>query len=148
MSNNVYNIEDRRPFPPDRPFSQTVHEAASGLRDFVETRVAMLQSEMREKLDNLKFAAPMLILGAICGTSAWLLLTGAVVAVLCVAFAGNPYGPFFSLVIVGVLEAVIAGGALWIAFGRISAKGIVPKRTIEVLKEDKIWLENEARTQL
>jgi uncharacterized membrane protein YqjE len=147
MSDNVYNIGDRRSVP-ERPLSQAVHEAVIDLLEFVDTRIAMLQSEMREKLANLKYAAPLLIFGSLCAVSAWLLLTGALVAVLCVAFAGSPYGPFLSLAIVGVLYAAAGAGALWIALGRIGAKGIIPDRTIEVLKEDKAWLENEARTHL
>lgn len=148
MNSKVYNIEERRRIVSERPLSQTMHEAASELRDFVETRVAMLLSEMREKLSNLKFAAPLLAFGALCMVSTWLLITGALVAVLNVVFAGSVYGPFLSLVIIGVLYAIAGGGALWMAIGRIKKQGIIPKRTIEVLKEDKVWIENEARTQL
>lgn len=147
MSNNVYNIGDRRPVG-ERPLSQAVHEVAHELRDFVETRVAMLQSEMREKLANIKFAAPALIIGGLFVATAWLLFTGALVAVLTVAFAGSAYAPFLALIVVAVVYAAIGAGVSWMGLGRIGKSGLVPERTIEVLKEDKVWLENEARTQL
>jgi uncharacterized membrane protein YqjE len=147
MSNNVYNIGDRRPVAAEHPIAKTMHEVAREMLDFVETRFAMLQAETREKLANLKAAAPLLIVGALSLVSVWLLVTAALVAALNIVFAGNAYGPFLSLVIIACLYAVIGGGALWMASGRIRAGGIMPARTIEVLKEDKVWLENEARLQ-
>jgi hypothetical protein len=76
------------------------------------------------------------------------LFTGALVAVLTMAFAGSPYAPFLALAIVGVIYAAFGAGALWIGFGRVGKKALIPQRTIEVLKEDKVWLENEARSHL
>jgi len=148
MNENVYNIDDRRRTTHDRPLDGTLHEALREFRDFVETRVAMLQSEMRENLANLKFAAPLLVAGVLFGATAWLLLTGALVAVLTVAWHGSAYAPFIALVIVGVAYAAIALCALFMARGRMSKKGLLPERTLNVLKEDKVWLENEVRTQL
>ena len=148
MNGNIYNIGDRRPPEPEKPISQTLSETINEFRLFIETRIAMLRSEMREKLANLKFAAPLLIVGALFAVSAWLLFTGALVAVLAVAFQGSAYGPFLALVIVGVVYAMVGACALWMARGRIGAKGLIPERTISVLKEDKVWLQNEARTQL
>jgi len=34
------------------------------------------------------------------------------------------------------------------AFGRLGRNSLIPERTINVLREDKVWLENETRTQL
>ena len=148
MIDNVYNIGDRQHVPADRPLGGTLHEALREFRDFIETRIAMLQSEMRENLANLRFAAPLLIAGVLFGTTAWLLLTGAIVAVLTVAWNGSPYAPFLALLVVGASYALIALCALFMARGRMSKKSLLPERTINVLKEDKVWLENEARTQL
>ncbi len=148
MSSNVYNIGDRRRPGPDRPLGETLHEAINEFKLFVETRIAMLRSEMRENLANLKFAAPLLVAGALFGVTAWLLLTGALVAVIAVAWAGSAYAPFLALLVVGVFYLAVAAGAIWMAMGRLSKKGIMPERTINVLKEDKVWLQQESRTQL
>jgi Putative Actinobacterial Holin-X, holin superfamily III len=148
MNDNVYNIGDRRPPAPERPLSETVSEAVNEFRAFIETRIAMLRSEMRENLANLKFAAPLLVVGALFGVSAWLLWTGALVAIINVAFQGSPYGPFFSLVCVAFLYTVFGAAAIWMALGRINRKGLMPERTMQVLKEDKVWLQEESRTQL
>jgi hypothetical protein len=149
MSGNVYNIGDsRRRTVNDRPLSETVNEAVNEFKAFAETRIAMLRSEMGEKVAMVKFAAPMAIIGALFGVTAWLLLTAAIVAIIAVAFAGTVYGPFIALVIVGVAYLIIGAGALWMAYGRFKTESLMPERTINVLKDDKVWLQNEARTQL
>jgi len=148
MIDNVYNIGDRQRPTNDRPLGTTVQEALREFRDFIETRVAMLRSEMRENLANLKFAAPLLITGILFGATAWLLFTGALVAVLDVVWQGSPFAPFLALIVVGAFYTLVAACALFMARGRMGKKGLMPERTINVLKEDKVWLEDEARTQL
>jgi len=147
MNDNVYNIGDRQRMPPERPLGETLNETVREFRTFIETRIAMLRSEMREKVANLKFAAPLLVVGILFGATAWLLLTGALVAVLTVAFQTSVYAPFLALLVVGVAYAIVAACALFMARGRLGKKGLMPERTINVLKEDKVWLQNEARTQ-
>ena len=148
MKDNVYNIDERRRPANDRPLGDTVAQAATDLCDFVETRLAMLRSEMREKLANLKFAAPLVVAATLFGFTAWLLLTGAVVAVIAAAFGSTPYAAFMALVIVGAVYTGIAVLAYWMAKGRLGRAGLMPERTINVLKEDKVWLQQEAKTQL
>ena len=149
MTDNVYNINDRRRhMASERPLSETLHEMMNEFRDFFETRIAMLRSEMREKMQNIKFAAPLLVIGALLGVSAWLLLTGALVAVIAAAFPASVYAPFWALLIVGVVYTILAAAALWMGYGRLTRQGLMPERTINVLKEDKVWLQNESRTQL
>ena len=148
MNNNIYNIEDRRRPVNERPIGDTLTQAINELREFIETRFAMLRSEMREKLANLKFAAPLLIAAALFGITAWLLFTGALVAVLTMAFQGSAYAPFIALVIVGAFYGIIGVCAMWMGFGRLGRHGLMPERTLSVLKEDKVWLQQEAKTQL
>jgi predicted RND superfamily exporter protein len=148
MNSKVYNIGDRtRRSAPERPLAATLNEAKNEFKDFVETRIAMLRSEMREKGRQVKAAAPLSILGALFAVTAWFLLTAAIVAVLMVAFQGSPYASFLALLIVGVAYAVIGGAALWMGYGRLTKESLLPERTINVLKEDKVWLENETRIQ-
>lgn len=148
MNDNVYNIEDRRRPVSERPLSDTVSLALNEFKNFAETRIAMLRSEMREKMANVKFAAPLIVAGVLFGATAWLLLTGALAAVLCAAFAGSVWAPFYSLLIIGVAYAIVGAGALWMGWGRLGKQGLMPERTIGVLREDKVWLETEAKTQL
>ncbi|HVZ17464.1 MAG TPA: phage holin family protein [Terriglobales bacterium] len=150
MNDNVYNIGDRtrRTIPPERPLSERLSEVANEFKEFAETRIAMFRSEMREKIAMVKFAAPLAIIGALFAVTAWLLLTGAIVAAIAVAFAHNAYGPFMALLCVGILFLIIGGAALWMAYGRLKTQSLMPERTLNVLKEDKVWLQTERRTQL
>ncbi len=147
MNGNVYNIGDRttRRNVPDRSLAEVLHEAKNEFSAFVETRIAMLRSEMREKTQEVKAAAPLAVIGALFAVTAWLLLTAAIVAIITVAFAGSVYAPFIALIIVCVAYAIIGAGALWMAVGRLKAQSLMPERTMNVLKEDKVWLQNEAR---
>ena len=42
---------------------------------------------------------------------------------------------------------LIAGLAVgWFAYSELSSAGVAPTRTLEVLKQDQVWMETEART--
>lgn len=141
---NVHYINQ----PPDhRPLSATINETKAEFKQFAETRLAMLQAEMKEKMATLKASAPMLIIGGLLALTAFWGLTAALIALLYVIFAGSPYATFFACLIVGVVYAIIGSGALWFAYQNITRAGLIPGRTIKVLKEDKVWLQNEARIQ-
>jgi UDP:flavonoid glycosyltransferase YjiC (YdhE family) len=149
MSSNVYNIEaERRRHAAERPLSATINEAKEEFKTFAGTRIAMLQSEMREKIDGVRASAPMLIVGGVILWTGWLALTAALICVISAAFSPSPYAAFFGCVIVGVVYAAVGGASLFFGLSRIKEQGLVPNRTLRVLKEDKVWLQNEARTQL
>ena len=149
MNGNIYNIDDRRQRPHnDRPLSETLNDAKTEAKAFIETRIAMLRSELKDKVAMVKVAAPLLFIGAIFGVSAWFALTAALVTLVMVAFQPSPFAPFLACIIVGVVYAGTAAIALWIAKGRLSSQSLMPERTMTVLKEDKVWLQNEARNQL
>ncbi len=131
-----------------RTLAGVVAELKDELKDFVQTRLAMLQSEMREKLAAIKAALPMIVIGLVLVATAWLLLTGAIVAAIYVAFLGNPFAAAIALAIMGA--AYLFGGIIAVVFGwtHVSAKGLKPQRTMRVLKDDQLWISTEARVQL
>ena len=77
-----------------------------------------------------------------------LLFTGAVVVLVASAFAGNPYAWFFAFAIVGFIWMVLGAGAAFFAYNAFRSKSMFPKRTVEVLQADKVWLQSEARSAL
>lgn len=125
-----------------------VAELKEESKHFVSTRVAMLQAEMKEKVSAWKMALPMVVVGALLLGTAWLLLTGAIVAVVYVAFEGSAWAAFLSLIIVCVAYAIFGALAFWVARSKFQQAGVTPKRTLRVLKDDQIWISNEARAQL
>jgi uncharacterized membrane protein YqjE len=144
MTSNVRYIDESTRA---RPISATVNEAKTEFQRFAQTRIAMLQAELKEKKATLKASAPMLVVGGLLAITAFWVLTSALIALLYVAFVGSPYATFWACLIVGLVYAIIGGGALMFGYQNIRKSGLVPERTIKVLKEDKIWLQNEVRNQ-
>ena len=117
-------------------------------KEFVSTRLAMLRSEMNNKLSVWKTAAPMIVIGALLLATAWLLLTGAIVAAIYVAFEGNPWAAALALIIVCVAYGILGGITVLFGVRSLRETGVTPTRTLRVLKDDQIWISNEARAQL
>lgn len=131
-----------------RSFAGVVNEVKDELKEFVQTRMAMLKSEMAEKMRTIKTALPMLVAAAVLLGTAFLMFTLCLVALLSVAFYGDPFRWFYSFIIVGVLYCIMGGMAAVFGLKELRAQGIMPRKTIQVLKEDQIWLQHEARTQV
>jgi hypothetical protein len=49
---------------------------------------------------------------------------------------------------VGVVWALFGGVAAYFAKRELELKTLAPKRTIEVLKGDKVWLQREVKNQV
>jgi hypothetical protein len=148
MNSNVRYINEQERYTNGRSLGDTVNEVKQEFKQFAETRIAMLQSEIREKIETIKASAPLMVVGALIGITAFFVLTAALVCLIYVVFAGSAYAPFIACLIVGVVYAIAGVSLLLMGYRSISKKGIVPERTIKVLKDDKVWLQNEARTQL
>lgn len=131
-----------------RGLAGVVADLKEEFKEFVSTRVAMARSEMSEKVATYKRALPMMIIGAVLVATAWFLLTAAIVSAIYVAFAGNPWAAFLAFIITCVGYAVFGGIALLFGYRELAETGVAPKRTLKVLKDDQIWISNEARAQL
>lgn len=148
MSGNIRYINEHDRKVNGHTIAGTLNTAKEEFKQFAETRLAMLQSEMKEKMAALRASVPMLVAGGVLAITALLVLTAALIALIWTVFTPSIYAMFFACLIVGVAYTIIGFGALVLGYKKISEKGIVPERTIKVLKEDKVWLQNEARTHL
>lgn len=117
------------------------------LRDFVATRLAMLRSEMTGKLSPVKKAVPAMIAGMALLWVGGLVFTGFLVTAIALAF-GTAWGWAWAFLIVAgaylLLGAMLAFGAVT----KLKKTNLVPERTIRVLKQDDVWLQTEAKTQI
>lgn len=127
-----------------RSLSATLREMKNEASRFVQTRIRLLKSEVQEKLPNLKIAAALGLVGALFLAMAYLLFTLALVALAAILFRDSDYRWVFALLSVGLLWCALAGVALYFAKCELSVEGMIPKRTLDVLRADKIWLEKEA----
>ena len=131
-----------------RTLASVVAEMKDELKEFISTRVAMLVAEMKDKASAWKMALPTIAIGLVLLGTSWLLLTAAIVALIYVAFAGNPFAAAISFAIVFVVYAVLGGVAVLFAAHDLREHGIVPQRTLRVLKDDQAWIAKEAKVQL
>lgn len=128
-----------------RSVAEVIVELRDEVKDFVQTRVQMFISEMRDKIRESKSASIYAAAGLILLGTAYLLLNLALVGLVAVAFWGSPYAWFLAFLIVGACWASLGGMIALMGFRKF--QGLAPKKTIEVLREDKIWLQQEARNQ-
>jgi uncharacterized membrane protein YqjE len=123
-----------------------MRELGEQLKSFMNTRLELLKSELQE---NIKDSSKGAIYGAVALVflaTAYLLLTLALVALIAVAFAGNPYAWFFGLLIVSFVWLMLGGVIALVA--KREFRGLTPRHTIRVLKQDKAWIEKEARSEV
>jgi hypothetical protein len=120
-------------------------EIKEEVKGFIETRLQLLRSETTEKLRTWKHWVPLLAVGLGLVLTSWFLLTITLVALIHAWFLPSAYSWVWAGLIVTAVYSVFGGVIGWFAFRRLSAAGLAPKRTIEVLKQDQVWVQNEAR---
>jgi uncharacterized membrane protein YqjE len=120
-------------------------EMKQEIQAFVQTRLTMLKVELQEKVRTLKAAAPLAAVGVLLLLTAFLLFTIALVALVWVALPDNAYRWFLAFLAVAVLWTILGGISAYLAKRELEVKGLLPKRTVEVLKEDKLWIQSEVK---
>jgi len=130
----------------ERPLASIVTEIKDEVKDFAATRFEMLKAELQEGVATIKRVIPAAAAAMVLLATAYVLFTLAIVGLVAVAFWNNPYRWFFAFLIVSVVLAIAGALTAWMALRRLRAHGLFPKKTVEILKADKIWLQNEARS--
>ena len=132
----------------NRSIGQVVSELKNDTRDFVSTRLQILTQEIGDKIKVWKVAIPILIVAAVIGGIALLALTFALIAFLAGVFQPSPYAWCYGALIVTAIYIVVAFGLFYLGKRELTQTGIAPSRTLRVLKQDQIWIQNEARSQI
>jgi uncharacterized membrane protein YqjE len=132
----------------DRSLADILAEIKSEFQAFVQTRIELLRAEMREKARVIKAAVPLAAIGVMFLGVAFVLFSLALVGLVVAAFGGSPYRWFFAFLIISVLWLIFGAVAALVAKQQLSAKSIVPRKTIQVLNNDKAWLQREAKNIL
>jgi len=118
-----------------------IRELKEDTANFFQTRYQMLLAELKQKISAVKLALPLFAVAAVFALLSLFVLTGALVFVI-----GQAIGFGWALLIVGVVYLIIAGACAWIGINELRSAGVAPKRTLEVLKQDQVWLQSEARS--
>ncbi len=117
------------------------------LKDFVATRFALLKAEMREKLKMLKVAIPMAAIALVLLGTAYLLFTMTLVSLIVALLPENSFRWCLAFLSVAVVWSILGGIAAYLAKRELVSRGLMPEKTISVLKGDKIWIQSEVKSQ-
>src|SRR5687768_12962610 len=126
-----------------RSLAQVIAELRAEVKDFVQTRWEMLRAEMSEKATKIKASLPLLVIGAAALGVAFLVLTATLIIALAAAL-DTPLAWVWATLVVGAGYALLGGIALWMGYRAIASAGMKPERTLRVLQQDQLWLQNEA----
>jgi hypothetical protein len=132
----------------NKSIGQVVSELKNDARDFVSTRLQILAQEMNDKVKVWKVVVPMLAVAAVIATVALLTLTFALVAFLAGIFQPSAYAWCYGSLIVTAFYFITAFGLFYLGRRELTQAGMAPTRTLRVLKEDQIWMQKEARSQV
>jgi uncharacterized membrane protein YqjE len=132
----------------EKSLGAVVSDVKSEFKEFASTRLEMLMTEMKEKANMIKIAVPFIAIGLVFLAVGFLVLTGALVTIVAVALGGTMGMWALAFLIVGV--GYCAFGAVSAAFAvqQLKSKGLAPKHTLRVLKQDQVWLRTEAQAQM
>ena len=124
-----------------RSLQASLQEIKNELKEFVQTRFDILKNEMQQKITAIKAALPMAVIAMLLLATAWFLLTGAIVAAIALALGW----PAAFAIVAGayLIFGVLIG---WLAYKEVTAQSMKPERTLQVLKQDQIWIEQEAKS--
>jgi uncharacterized membrane protein YqjE len=139
MNQEMYNV---------RTFSDILGDTKEEFKEFVDTRIALLRAEMREKVKMLKMAAPLAAVGILFLFTAYLLFTLALVGLVLAFLQGNPFRWAIAFAAVAVLWTIVGGIAAYVARRKFEPKELIPQRTIGVLKQDRMWIQSEVKNQV
>jgi len=131
-----------------RTVGSILSDTKEELKDFLETRIAMLRTELGEKMAMLKAAAPLAVVGALFLLTAYMLFSLGLVGVIVALLHENPYRWCIGFFAIAVLWGIVGGICAYMAMREFQVKELMPKRTMQVLKEDKMWLQSEVRSRV
>jgi uncharacterized membrane protein YqjE len=130
----------------EKSLATLLAETRDELKEFVITRVGILKAEIEEKIRTWKYVIPFMLIAVALLWAGFMTMTFALIALIHGMFMPSPFAWLWGALIVGGVYLVLAIGVGWFAYSEIAQAGIAPTRTLKVLKQDQVWLQNEART--
>jgi uncharacterized membrane protein YqjE len=131
-----------------RTFASILAETRDDLKQFLETRIALLRAELREKLKVITRTAPLAAAALVLLGTAYLLFTLSLVGLVLALMPGNPFRWCLAFLAVAVLWMIAGVVAAAMAKRRFSMRELAPNRTIGVLKNDGVWIQSEVKNQI
>jgi hypothetical protein len=129
----------------EKSIGAVLAETKEELKNFIQTRLAILKAELSEKIKSWKAVIPLAVAAALVLLTTFFTITFTLVALLAGLFQPRPLAWFYGGVIVSLFYLAVGAGLGLIALNRIKAVQMVPTRTLEVLKQDQLWIQKETK---
>jgi Putative Actinobacterial Holin-X, holin superfamily III len=128
---------EEAPYRPgrDRSFGALFGALADDLRKLLRLEIALFKLELSEKLRRLSRGLTAVAIGGFLAFSAWLVLLAAAVLGL-----SSVLHPWLAALVVGVATLLVAGVALYLGKRWLDAQRLLPRRTLNALREDRAWI--------
>lgn len=130
----------------EKSIATILTETKQEISQFVTTRISILKAEIDEKITRIKSVLPLVAIAAAMLLAGFMTLTFALIALLHGLFLPSPYAWLWASLIVTVVYLSLGVAAGWFAYAEIKATSLTPTRTLKVLQQDQVWIQNEART--
>ena len=130
----------------EKSLGTVLTEMKNELNEFLETRYQLLRSEIRDIVRTWKYCFPLLLGAFALLFASWIVVTFGLVALVRGWFLPGPFAWLWGALIVAGVYVIVATVIGWVALGELRKVGMVPKRTLKVLKQDQVWVESEAKT--
>lgn len=124
----------------ERSFSALLSDLAAETGTLLRQEISLFKAELSENLGRAGRGVGFLVAGALLAFSGWLALLAAAILGLALVLPG-----WAAALIVGGVVLGIAGLLLWLGRSRIAPEGLVPRRTLESLREDEAWVREQFR---
>ncbi len=121
-----------------RPLAALLSDLAGETSTLVRQEIALFKAELNEKLGQIGVGAGALGAGAIIAFSGWLALVAAAILGL-----SHILAPWLSALIIGILVIALGAGLALFGKSRLKADALVPRRSLNSLREDEAWIRDQ-----
>jgi hypothetical protein len=121
-----------------RPVAALLSDLAGETSTLVRQEIALFKAELNEKLAQIGLGAGAITAGGVIAFSGWLALVAAAILGLSQVLA-----PWLSALIIGVVVIAVGAGLALFGKSRLKADALVPRRTLNSLREDEAWIRDQ-----
>jgi hypothetical protein len=118
-----------------RPVAALLSDLAGETSMLVRQEIALFKAELNEKLARIGLGTGALAAGGVIAFSGWLALLAAAILGL-----SHVLAPWLSALIIGGFVLAIGVGLALFGKSRLKADALVPRRTLNSLREDEAWI--------
>jgi len=122
----------------ERSVATLLSDLASETGILLSQEIALFKAELQEKFGRLSRGAGALAAGALIAFSGWLALIASAVLGL-----SNVVEPWLAALIVGLVVLVLGAALLLFGRSRFGADALVPRRTLNSLRRDELWIRDQ-----